>query len=41
MSQTLVLQSGSTVYQVQYLMTAGNGGLFEDCSVVGDAIPIS
>jgi hypothetical protein len=40
MSQTLYLRSGSTVYQVQYLMTAGDGGLFEDCSVVGDAIPI-
>jgi hypothetical protein len=40
LSQTEYLQSGSTLYEVKILMTASNGGLFEDCEVVGDAIPV-
>jgi hypothetical protein len=41
MSQTEFLQSGSTLYEVKMLMTAVNGGLFNSCSLVGDAIPVS
>jgi hypothetical protein len=41
MSQDLFLQSGSTVYELRTLMTASSGGLFTDCTLVGDAIPIA
>jgi pilus assembly protein FimV len=41
MSQTEFLQSGSTLYEVKMLMTAVNGGLFNNCTLVGDAIPVS
>ncbi|MGA8747012.1 MAG: hypothetical protein WB507_14270 [Solirubrobacterales bacterium] len=40
-SQTDYLRSGSTFYEFEYLVTAGNGGLFTDCNIVGDAIPVS
>jgi hypothetical protein len=40
MSQTEFLQSGSTLYEVKMLMTAVNG-LFNTCSLIGDAIPVS
>jgi hypothetical protein len=36
MSQTAFLQSGTTIMKIQWLMTA-TSGLFELCSVVGDA----
>jgi hypothetical protein len=36
MSQTVFLQSGTTIMKVQWLMTATQT-LFENCSVVGDA----
>jgi hypothetical protein len=34
------LTSGSTTYQLSLQARAENGGLFETCSVVGDAIPV-
>jgi hypothetical protein len=34
------LQSGSTIYELKFLMSASNGGLFESCPVIGDAIPV-
>jgi hypothetical protein len=40
MSQTVFLQSGTTIMKVQWLMTASNGGLFESCTVVGDATQV-
>jgi hypothetical protein len=40
MSQDLFLQSGSTLYELRTLMTASTGGLFTDCLLVGDAIPV-
>lgn len=41
MSVADFLQSGSTLYQLNVLITATNGGLFEICDVVGDAVPVS
>lgn len=41
MSQDLFLQSGSSIVHLQTLMTAGNGGLFETCSIVGAANVVS
>lgn len=41
MSLADFLQSGSTLYQLNVLITASNGGLFEVCNAVGDVIPIS
>jgi hypothetical protein len=35
------LQSGSTQYTLKVLLSATNGGLFENCNVVGEAIPVS
>lgn len=40
MSQQLFLQSGSTLYQLNILMSA-ELVLFESCSLSGDAIPVS
>jgi hypothetical protein len=37
MSVNDFLQSGSTIAEVRVLITASNGGLFEDCTVIGDA----
>jgi hypothetical protein len=37
MSQTVFLQSGATIAEVQMLMTADNGGLFDTCTLIGDA----
>jgi hypothetical protein len=39
--QTMFLQSGSTLVEAKLHLTATNGGLFEDCELVGDAIPVS
>ena len=41
MSQTEFLRSGSTLYEVNMMLTAVNGGLFDTCNLVGDAIPVS
>jgi hypothetical protein len=41
MSLTDFLQSGSTIAEVQVLMTASTGGLFEDCTLIGDAAVIA
>lgn len=35
------LQNGATTYELHLQTTATNGGLFETCDVVGDAIPVS
>jgi hypothetical protein len=35
------LHSGSTLYELNVLISASNGGLFENCNVVGAAIPTS
>jgi type II secretory pathway pseudopilin PulG len=35
------LQSGSSLYELKMLISAGNGGLFETCNVTGEAIPVS
>jgi len=35
------LQSGSSLDNLNVLISAGNGGLFETCNVVGEAIPVS
>lgn len=35
------LKNGTTVYELQLQTTATNGGLFEACDVVGEAIPVS
>jgi hypothetical protein len=40
MSQDLFLQNGTTAVEVHTLMTASNGGLFENCSLIGDATQI-
>jgi hypothetical protein len=40
-SATDFLQSGSTLYELKVLLVARNGGLFESCNLVGDAIPVS
>jgi hypothetical protein len=40
-SETAFLQSGSTLYELKLFVAASNGGLFESCPVVGDAIPVS
>jgi hypothetical protein len=37
MSVNDFLQFGSTIAEVRVLMTASNGGLFEDCTLIGDA----
>jgi hypothetical protein len=39
-SQTLMLQSGSVLDQVTLEQTASSGSLFENCGLVGDAIPV-
>jgi hypothetical protein len=39
-SDTYFLTSGTTIYQVNLLTTATNGGIFEDCNVIGDAIRV-
>ena len=39
-SQTLFLQSGSTLEHVTLQQTSVNGGLFETCGLVGDGIPV-
>jgi hypothetical protein len=41
LSATTFLRSGSTLYELKFLITAENGGLFTNCSLVGDAIPVS
>jgi hypothetical protein len=40
-SQSLMLQSGGVLDHVTLEQTAANGGLFETCVLVGDAIPAS
>lgn len=40
-SLALFLRSGTTVAEVHLLVTAANGGLFEECNVVGSAALIS
>jgi hypothetical protein len=40
LSATIFLRSGSTLYELKFLITAEDGGLFANCSLVGDAIPI-
>jgi hypothetical protein len=40
-SQTVFLQSGSTIAEAQLVMTANNGGLFENCLVIGGATLIA
>jgi hypothetical protein len=40
LSNTLFLQSDSTFYEVNTEITATEGGLFSECSLVGDAIPV-
>jgi hypothetical protein len=40
MSQTLFLHSGSTIAEVKILLTALNPGLFNQCNVIGDAVPV-
>lgn len=37
---TLFLQSGSTLYELKTEITATNGGLFTECTLLGDAIPV-
>jgi hypothetical protein len=39
--ESVVLESGSTRMQLNVQVTATNGGLFETCRVVGNAIPVS
>lgn len=39
-SATFYFQSGKKVTQVELLLTASNGGLFENCAVVGVATPV-
>jgi hypothetical protein len=41
MSQTGYLVDGSTMYQFTMLMTAVNGGPFNNCTLTGTAIPVS
>jgi len=41
MSQTLYLQTGSTLYELKHLLTATNVAGTVHCTVVGDAIPVS
>jgi hypothetical protein len=41
MALTYFLQSGSTLYEMNVLMTATNPGKYEKCSLTGDAIPVS
>jgi hypothetical protein len=41
LSDTIFLRSGSTFYELNTLITAENGGLFSNCDLVGDAIPVS
>lgn len=41
LSNTLFLRSGSTFYELKTLITAENGGVFTNCDLVGDAIPVS
>lgn len=36
----LFLRSGSTMFEVRAVVTAVNGGLFTECDLAGDAIPI-
>jgi len=40
LAETGFLTSGSTTYELNIQMTAENGGLFESCPAVGDAIPV-
>jgi hypothetical protein len=40
LSAMIFLRSGSTLYELKFQITAENGGLFTNCSLVGDAIPI-
>jgi hypothetical protein len=39
-SLDLFLRSGSTMFEVRAVVTAVNGGLFTDCDLAGDAIPV-
>jgi hypothetical protein len=39
--QTLYLRNGSTLVQVNVMLSAFNGGLFETCDLVGAAIPVT
>jgi hypothetical protein len=39
-SETVLLKSGTSLEQVTLHETAANGGLFESCVLVGDAIPV-
>jgi hypothetical protein len=41
LSQDRFLQSGSTTVEVRLFMTASNGGLFDDCAVIGSATSIA
>jgi hypothetical protein len=41
LSQEIWLQNGSSLYQLNTIMTANNGGLFENCELQGDAIPVT
>jgi hypothetical protein len=40
-SESVVLQSGTTLDHVTLEQTAFNGGLFETCNLTGDAVPAS
>jgi hypothetical protein len=40
LSNTLFLERESALYQVNTEITATTGGLFSECSLVGDAIPV-
>jgi len=33
--------TGSTLYELKFLVTATSGELFEQCNLVGDAVPVS
>lgn len=41
LAQQIWLQNGSTLYQMNTIMEASNGGLFENCELQGDAIPVT
>ncbi len=41
LSDTVFLRSGSTFYELKTLISAENGGIFTNCTLVGDAIPVS